>query len=128
VTEVGAAGQDLGVTDAPASNAGLAVRAFGEGPRVAIALHGITASAMAWPVVARALPADWTVLAPDLRGRGASAGLPGPYGLDRHADDVCALARVRGAGVVLARALDGCLGGAAGRGGASRAVHPAGPH
>jgi lipase len=102
VTEVGAAGQDLGVTDAPASNAGLAVRAFGDGPRTAIALHGITASAMAWPVVARALPADWTVLAPDLRGRGASAGLPGPYGLDRHADDVCALARVRGGGVVLA--------------------------
>jgi pimeloyl-ACP methyl ester carboxylesterase len=77
------------------------VHAFGDGPRVAIALHGITASAMSWPAVARALPADWTMLAPDLRGRGASAELPGPYGLDRHADDICALARVRGGPTVL---------------------------
>jgi pimeloyl-ACP methyl ester carboxylesterase len=78
------------------------VHTFGDGPRVAIALHGISASAMAWPVVARALPADWTLLAPDLRGRGASAGLPGPYGLDRHVDDVCALARTGGGGILLA--------------------------
>ena len=78
---------------AHASNAGLAVHTFGDGAHIAIALHGITASAMAWPVVARALPPDWTLLAPDLRGRGASAGLAGPYGLDRHADDICALAQ-----------------------------------
>jgi pimeloyl-ACP methyl ester carboxylesterase len=45
-----------------------------------IALHGITASARSWPVVARALPSDWTLLAPDLRGRGASARLPGQQG------------------------------------------------
>lgn len=87
---------------AHAWNAGLAVHTFGDGPQVAITLHGITASAMAWPVVARALPPDWLLLAPDLRGRGASAGLPGPYGLDRHVDDVCALAEARGGGVVLA--------------------------
>jgi len=78
----------------------LAVHPFGDGPHVAIAVHGITASLMSWPAVARALPADWTLLAADLRGRGASAGLPGPYGLDRHADDVCAVARGRD-GVVL---------------------------
>ena len=87
---------------AHASNAGLAVHTFGDGAHIAIALHGITASAMAWPVVARALPPDWTLLAPDLRGRGASAGLAGPYGLDRHADDICALAQDRGGGIVLA--------------------------
>lgn len=56
---------------------------------------------MAWSVVARALPRDWTLVAPDLRGRGASADLPGPYGLDRHADDICRLARVGGDNVVL---------------------------
>ncbi|MDN5858645.1 MAG: alpha/beta hydrolase, partial [Pseudonocardia sp.] len=60
-----------------------------------VAVHGITASAMEWPPVARCLPADWTFVAPDLRGRGAAAGLPGPFGLHRHAADVCALVRAR---------------------------------
>jgi pimeloyl-ACP methyl ester carboxylesterase len=87
---------------APAPDAALAMHTFGEGPQVAIAVHGITASAMSWPVVARALPPDWTVLAPDLRGRGASAALPGPYGLDRHVADVCAIAQARGGATVLA--------------------------
>ncbi|WP_222131445.1 alpha/beta fold hydrolase [Pseudonocardia sp. C8] len=68
---------------------------FGDGPRLAVAVHGITASAMEWPAVARCLPADWTLVAPDLRGRGAAAGLPGPYGLQRHVEDVCALVRAR---------------------------------
>jgi lipase len=79
----------------------LASLTFGDGPQVAVAVHGITASAMAWSPVARALPREWTLVAPDLRGRGASAELPGPYGLDRHADDICTLARARGDKVVL---------------------------
>jgi pimeloyl-ACP methyl ester carboxylesterase len=79
----------------------LATLMFGDGPQVVVAVHGITASAMAWSVVARALPREWTLVAPDLRGRGASADLPGPYGLDRHADDICTLARARGDRVVL---------------------------
>lgn len=40
-------------------------------------------------------------MAPELRGRGASADLPGPYGLDRHVDDICRLARALGDKVVL---------------------------
>jgi pimeloyl-ACP methyl ester carboxylesterase len=80
---------------------GLATLTFGDGPQVAVAVHGITASAMAWPVVARGLPPEWTLVAPDLRGRGASAALPGPYGLDRHAEDICTLARARDDQVVL---------------------------
>lgn len=80
----------------------LPVLTFGNGPNLAVALHGITASAMTWPPVARRLPADWTLVAPDLRGRGAAAGLSGPYGVRRHADDVCALVRSRPeAGAVL---------------------------
>jgi pimeloyl-ACP methyl ester carboxylesterase len=81
----------------------LPVLTFGDGPRLVVALHGITASAMSWPPVARRLSADWTLMAPDLRGRGAAAALPGPYGLHRHADDVCALVRSRSpeAGAVL---------------------------
>jgi pimeloyl-ACP methyl ester carboxylesterase len=37
------------------------------------------------------------LLAPDLRGRGASAGLEGPYGLDAHVADIAAVLRRLGA-------------------------------
>ncbi len=74
---------------------------FGDGPQLAVALHGVTASAMSWPAVARELPTDWTLLAPDLRGRGASARLPGPYGFGRHVEDVSAVVRARGGPAVL---------------------------
>jgi lipase len=60
---------------------------------VVVALHGITASHVAWRTVARALSAEPGIcfLAPDLRGRGRSAGLPGPYGFKAHVADVLAL-------------------------------------
>ncbi|MER5646972.1 alpha/beta hydrolase [Streptosporangium sp. NPDC002524] len=76
----------------------LRVARFGTGPRVIVAVHGITASLMAWAGVARRLPAEWSLVAMDLRGRGRSAGLPGPYGLARHAEDVNLVARSAGAG------------------------------
>lgn len=71
---------------------------FGTGPRVALAVHGITASAMAWPAVAAALPDDWSLVALDLRGRGGSRDLaaPGQAGLRAHAADVVAAARALG--------------------------------
>jgi lipase len=52
------------------------------------AVHGITASHMAWAVVARAMAGRFRLVAPDLRGRGRSSGLPGPYGMARHAADL----------------------------------------
>lgn len=55
-----------------------------------VATHGITSSHQAWRAFARELP-DWRIIAPDLRGRGRSNHLPGPYGMSRHADDVAAL-------------------------------------
>jgi pimeloyl-ACP methyl ester carboxylesterase len=69
---------------------------------VVLAAHGITASAMSFAAVARALPAHWTLIAVDLRGRGGSNTLPGPYGMDRHAEDLAADARSTGRPVVLA--------------------------
>ena len=56
---------------------------------VVLAVHGVTANHLAWQALA-ALD-RFTVVAPDLRGRGASAGLRGPYGLERHAADVTAV-------------------------------------
>lgn len=66
----------------------LRVLRWGHGSRAALAVHGITASAMSWQAVARELPADWSLFAVDLRGRGHSAGLPGPYGFDQHVTDL----------------------------------------
>lgn len=74
---------------------------FGTGPRIALAVHGISASAMAWSAVAAALPDDWSLVAPDLRGRGASRDLPGPYGLATHARDVAEVAAALGGPVAL---------------------------
>lgn len=61
------------------------------GAPIAVLLHGITANAMAWARVAGTLAGEFEVVAPDLRGRAASAGLPGPYGIEAHAADVAAL-------------------------------------
>ncbi|OKJ42327.1 alpha/beta hydrolase [Streptomyces sp. CB01580] len=70
---------------------------------VVIALHGITSNALSWGPVARLLDGRATLIAPDLRGRAGSCGLPGPYGIATHADDVAALAEALAPGrVVLA--------------------------
>ncbi|HEY1652425.1 MAG TPA: alpha/beta hydrolase [Acidimicrobiales bacterium] len=71
----------------------LHVTRFGSGSRAVLGIHGITASSMSLAVVARHLGDDITLLAPDLRGRGASAGLPGPYGMRAHAEDCAATIR-----------------------------------
>ena len=55
-----------------------------------VAVHGVTASHRAWLTVARGLP-GFRIIAPDLRGRGRSRGLPGPYGMAQHADDIVAV-------------------------------------
>lgn len=62
----------------------------GEGPLV-VAAHGITASHLSWSMVADALDGSVRFVAPDLRGRGASNSLPGPYGMDAHARDLVAV-------------------------------------
>ncbi|MEH1012503.1 alpha/beta hydrolase [Micromonospora sp. CPCC 206060] len=69
--------------------------------KVVLAAHGITASAMSFVAVARAMPADWTLIAVDLRGRGGSADLPGPFGMDQHAEDLAAVAKQIGTPLVL---------------------------
>ena len=59
---------------------------------VVLGIHGITASHRSMVAVARHLAArEITFVVPDLRGRGASAGLPGPYGLDVHVEDLIAV-------------------------------------
>lgn len=55
-----------------------------------LAVHGITATHQTWTYLTDALPGT-RVIAPDLRGRGRSNALPGPFGMARHADDLAAL-------------------------------------
>lgn len=53
-----------------------------------LALHGITATHRCWPGLARRIRTP--LVAPDLRGRGASRDLPGPFDLATLADDAAA--------------------------------------
>jgi pimeloyl-ACP methyl ester carboxylesterase len=87
--------------DIPVVGGMLRALRFGEGPRTIVAAHGITASGMEFGTVARYLPPGWNLLAIDLRGRGGSSHLPGPYGMAAHAADLCAAAELAGAPVVL---------------------------
>ncbi|WP_431683909.1 alpha/beta fold hydrolase [Kitasatospora sp. KL5] len=56
-----------------------------------VAVHGITANALAWGEVADRIAGRVALVAPDLRGRAGSRTVDGPFGLARHADDVAAV-------------------------------------
>jgi lipase len=75
------------LVEIPVVGGGLRAGVWGPGGPVVVLVHGITASHVVWRAVARYL-ADITFFAPDLRGRGGSARLPGPFGLAAHVRDV----------------------------------------
>lgn len=78
-------------TTVPVRGGELAVGEWGQRDGQAIlAVHGVTASHLTWPLIASLLP-DAHVIAPDLRGRGRSNELPGPWGMPQHADDLAAV-------------------------------------
>lgn len=68
----------------------LTVGRAGTGP-VVLCAHGITANHTSWQPLADAIGDRVTVVAPDLRGRGASGTLPGPYSMSTHARDLVAV-------------------------------------
>jgi pimeloyl-ACP methyl ester carboxylesterase len=75
----------------PVRGGDLAVGVWGPDDAPAfLAVHGVTATHRAWPAVARHLPGV-RFIAPDLRGRGRSNGLPRPWGMPQHADDLAAV-------------------------------------
>ena len=82
--------------DVPTDGGDLRVWEWGPaGGPVVIALHGITAHGRSFRALAAALP-DRRVLAPDLRGRGGSREITGPFSMAAHADDVARIAEVAG--------------------------------
>lgn len=77
--------------DVPVTGGTLAAYRWpGDGP-VVLAAHGISSNHRTWGVVAEALDGAATIVAPDLRGRGRSNGLPGPYTIAQHAEDCAAV-------------------------------------
>lgn len=64
---------------------------FDEASDIVVFVHGITANARTWPLVIGRLPDDVATLSVDLRGRADSSGLPGPWGMATHADDLARL-------------------------------------
>lgn len=77
--------------EVPVEGGMLAVARWGNGDPVVLAPHGITANHVEFAWIAEELGDDVTLYAPDLRGRGASAGLPGPWGMGVHARDLVAI-------------------------------------
>lgn len=78
--------------DVEVDGGALRVARWGDGDPVVLGLHGITASSVSLAPVARAV-APSSLVAPDLRGRGGSAALPGPFGMRAHARDCAAVIR-----------------------------------
>lgn len=79
----------------------LHVGRYGTGRNVVLAAHGITANHLSMKPLAATLGEDFTVIAPDLRGRGKSADITGPFGMRAHADDMAAVLDHLGIGDVL---------------------------
>ncbi|HET6827006.1 MAG TPA: alpha/beta fold hydrolase [Amnibacterium sp.] len=74
-----------GVVEVDGGQLAVAVWPAADAP-VVLAVHGITASSRSFLALARALP-ELRIVAPDLRGRARSNGLPGA-GLEQHAEDL----------------------------------------
>lgn len=68
---------------------------WGSGGRIVVTSHGITANHMQWlrvgELVDEASDGATSVVAADHRGRAGSAEVPGPYGMEVHADDLMAV-------------------------------------
>jgi pimeloyl-ACP methyl ester carboxylesterase len=61
------------------------------GTPTVFAAHGITANLVSFEAVVEALGGDATVIAPDLRGRGRSNAITGPFGITAHVADLVAV-------------------------------------
>jgi pimeloyl-ACP methyl ester carboxylesterase len=68
----------------------LAVETFTSGTEPVLAIHGISSQRRLWNWL-RAADPGLSLVAPDLRGRGDSAGVGGPFSMSRHAADMIAV-------------------------------------
>ncbi len=77
----------------PVAGGDLALFRYGpEGGKPVLLIHGVTSSNRAWQwFAAELIPRGFTLYAVDLRGRGDSNALPGPFGFGLHAQDMLAV-------------------------------------
>jgi lipase len=92
----------------PVDGGDLTVGVWGDGGPLVVAAHGITSHHLGFGLVGPPLGADHRFVAVDLRGRGGSRDLPGPYGMDRHAADLAAVVRAYGGPAVVVAHSMGC--------------------
>jgi len=108
VTDLGGDGRPEFIdVDVPGGQLRTAV--WGEGAQAVIGIHGVTASSLSLAPLARHLDGSRRLLAPDLRGRGASGRLPGPFGMEAHARDCAEVIDALGSGpaVVVGESMGG---------------------
>jgi lipase len=79
--------------EVPVKGGTLALFRYGPAGGIPVLLiHGVTSSNRAWQFFAQTLIArGYSPLAVDLRGRGDSNSLPGPFGMSTHAEDMLAV-------------------------------------
>ena len=77
--------------DVAVDGGNLRVGRFGVGGEVVLAAHGITGNHLHFAALANQLVPDFTVVAPDLRGRGRSSDIAGPFSMSAHAADLVAV-------------------------------------
>jgi lipase len=82
--------QTLKTIDVPVSGGSLRVALWGDRGPVVFCVHGITANHTEFLWLAEQLK-DCRLIAPDLRGRGRSNAIAGPWGMAAHAADVVAV-------------------------------------
>lgn len=91
----GASGLPTGLHTIHVDGGDLAVEVFPGTTEPVLAIHGISSTRRLWNWL-RAEAPDLTLVAPDLRGRGASVDVSGPSSVPQHADDMIAVLDVLG--------------------------------
>lgn len=74
--------------DVPVTGGSVHVGHWGNSGPVVFAIHGITATHISWLSLADEISENCQLIAIDLRGRGKSANVTGPWGLAEHVSDV----------------------------------------
>jgi lipase len=96
------------MSSVPVDGGELAVGVWGEDGPLVVAAHGITSHHLGFGLVGADLGTDHRFLAADLRGRGRSRDLPGPYGMARHAADLAEVVKAYGGSAVVVGHSMGC--------------------
>jgi pimeloyl-ACP methyl ester carboxylesterase len=102
--------------DVPVAGGTLRVAQWGSRGPVIFACHGITANHTTFFPLADQLGEDVRLIAPDLRGRGRSAAISGPFGMAAHAADVVAVLdhlSLSRADILLGQSMGGFVGAVA---------------